>query len=42
MFEGKIVYDGPTEELTEPVIEKIYGKPMAELMIGGEYPEVNP
>jgi phosphonate transport system ATP-binding protein len=40
MFEGEIVYDGPTAELTVPVIEKIYGKPMAELMIGAEPPEV--
>jgi phosphonate transport system ATP-binding protein len=39
MFEGEIVYDGPTAELTEPVIEKIYGKPMAELMISAERPE---
>ena len=38
MFEGEIVYDGPTGELGEPVIERIYGKPMAELMIGGEVP----
>jgi phosphonate transport system ATP-binding protein len=36
MSEGEIVYDGPTAELTGPVIERIYGKPMAELMIGGE------
>ncbi|MDR2758198.1 MAG: phosphonate ABC transporter ATP-binding protein [Spirochaetaceae bacterium] len=41
MFEGEIVYDGPTAELTEAVIEKIYGKPMAELMIAGERPEAN-
>jgi phosphonate transport system ATP-binding protein len=39
MLEGEIVYDGPTAELTGPVIEKIYGKPMAELMISGERPE---
>jgi phosphonate transport system ATP-binding protein len=38
MFEGTIVYDGPTAELTRPVIEQIYGKPMAELMISGEGP----
>ncbi|MDR2258277.1 MAG: phosphonate ABC transporter ATP-binding protein [Treponema sp.] len=38
MFEGEIVYDGPTAELTGPVIEQIYGKPMAELMISGEGP----
>jgi phosphonate transport system ATP-binding protein len=36
MFEGEIVYDGPTAELGEAVIEKIYGKPMDQLMIGGE------
>jgi phosphonate transport system ATP-binding protein len=36
MFEGEIVYDGPTGDLGEAVIEKIYGKPMAELMIGGK------
>jgi phosphonate transport system ATP-binding protein len=38
MYEGEIVYDGPTAELTEPVIEKIYHKPMDQLMIGGEMP----
>jgi hypothetical protein len=32
------VYDGPTAELGEAVIEKIYGKPMDQLMIGGEVP----
>jgi phosphonate transport system ATP-binding protein len=36
MFEGTIVYDGPTAELTRPVIEKIYGKPMEQLMINAE------
>jgi phosphonate transport system ATP-binding protein len=36
MFEGEIVYDGPTGELKEAVIERIYGKPMDQLMIGGE------
>jgi ABC-type phosphate/phosphonate transport system ATPase subunit len=39
MFEGEIVYDGPTAELTAPVIEKIYGKPMSELMISAERTE---
>jgi phosphonate transport system ATP-binding protein len=39
MLEGEIVYDGPTAELTEPMIEKIYGKPMDQLMISGERPE---
>ncbi|MDR2314347.1 MAG: phosphonate ABC transporter ATP-binding protein [Spirochaetaceae bacterium] len=38
MFEGEIVYDGPTAELTKPMIEKIYGKPMEQLMISGEGP----
>jgi phosphonate transport system ATP-binding protein len=38
MFEGEIVYDGPTGELGEAVIERIYGKPMDQLMIGGEMP----
>jgi phosphonate transport system ATP-binding protein len=38
MLEGEIVYDGPAGELGEAVIEKIYGKPMAELMIGGKVP----
>jgi phosphonate transport system ATP-binding protein len=41
MLEGEIVYDGPTGELTEPVIERIYGKPMDQLMIGGESLEAN-
>jgi phosphonate transport system ATP-binding protein len=39
MFEGEIVYDGLTAELTAPVIEKIYNKPMAELMISAERTE---
>jgi phosphonate transport system ATP-binding protein len=39
MFEGEIVYDGPTPELTGPVIEQIYGKPMEQLMIAGERQE---
>jgi phosphonate transport system ATP-binding protein len=39
MFEGEIVYDGPAAELTGPVIEKIYNKPMAELMISAGRPE---
>jgi phosphonate transport system ATP-binding protein len=34
MFEGAIVYDGPAGELSAEMIEKIYGKPMEELMIG--------
>jgi phosphonate transport system ATP-binding protein len=41
MFEGEIVYDGSVTELTQPVIEKIYGKPMDQLMISGERPEAN-
>ncbi|MDR2304133.1 MAG: phosphonate ABC transporter ATP-binding protein [Treponema sp.] len=41
MFEGEIVYDGPTAELTGPVIEKIYDKPMSELMISTERQEMN-
>jgi phosphonate transport system ATP-binding protein len=41
MLEGEIVYDGPTGELTAPVIEKIYNKPMAELMISAERQEMN-
>jgi phosphonate transport system ATP-binding protein len=36
MYKGKIVYDGPTSGLTEAMIEKIYDKPMSQLMIGGE------
>jgi phosphonate transport system ATP-binding protein len=38
MFEGEIVYDGPTGELGEAMIERIYGKPMDQLMIRGEIP----
>jgi phosphonate transport system ATP-binding protein len=38
MFEGAIVYDGLTGELGGAVIEKIYGKPMEELMISGQMP----
>ena len=36
MYKGRIVYDGPTSGLSEAVIEKIYDKPMNQLMIGGE------
>jgi len=36
MSKGRIVYDGPTSELNESMIEKIYDKPMSQLMIGGE------
>jgi phosphonate transport system ATP-binding protein len=36
MFEGEIVYDGPTGELTRPIIEKIYNTPMDQLMISSE------
>jgi len=36
MCNGKIVYDGPTSGLSEAVIEKIYDKPMSQLMIGGD------
>jgi len=36
MYKGKIVYDGPTSGLTEVMIEKIYDKPMSQLMIGVE------
>jgi len=36
MSKGKIVYDGPTSALTEVMIEKIYDKPMSQLMIGTE------
>jgi len=36
MSKGKIVYDGPTSGLNESMIEKIYDKPMSQLMIGGE------
>jgi phosphonate transport system ATP-binding protein len=33
MFQGEIVYDGPTAELTDTMIEKIYNTPMDQLMI---------
>ena len=36
MSKGRIVYDGPTSGLTEATIEKIYDKPMNQLMIGVE------
>jgi phosphonate transport system ATP-binding protein len=32
MNEGQIVYDGPAAELTERMIEQIYGKPMSRLI----------
>jgi phosphonate transport system ATP-binding protein len=34
MFDGRIVYDGRSSDLTEAMIEKIYNKPMSQLMIG--------
>ena len=34
MGKGDIVYDGPTAGLTEKLIERVYGKPMDQLMIG--------
>jgi phosphonate transport system ATP-binding protein len=36
MSKGRIVYDGPTSGLTEATIERIYDKPMSQLMIGVE------
>ncbi|MDR3147206.1 MAG: phosphonate ABC transporter ATP-binding protein [Treponema sp.] len=36
MRKGEIVYDGPTAELTRAMIEKIYDKPLDQLMIRGE------
>jgi phosphonate transport system ATP-binding protein len=33
---GEIVYDGPTGKLSAETIEKIYRKPMDQLMIGGD------
>jgi phosphonate transport system ATP-binding protein len=36
MFRGEIVYDGPTAELSEVMIERIYNKPRDRLMIGRE------
>ncbi|MDR1315367.1 MAG: phosphonate ABC transporter ATP-binding protein [Spirochaetales bacterium] len=34
MYRGGIVFDGPAAELKESVIEKIYNKPIKQLMIG--------
>jgi len=36
MNKGKVIYDGPASGLTEAMIEKIYDKPMSQLMIIGE------
>jgi phosphonate transport system ATP-binding protein len=36
MCKGEIVYDGSTAELTQSMIEKIYDKPMDQLMIRGK------
>lgn len=36
MHGGRIVYDGPSRQLDEKTIENIYGRPMEQLMIGGE------
>jgi len=36
MSKAQIIYDGPASDLTEATIEKIYDKPMSQLMIGGE------
>jgi phosphonate transport system ATP-binding protein len=38
MCKGEIVYDGSTADLTQPIIEKIYDKPMDQLMIRSEIP----
>jgi phosphonate transport system ATP-binding protein len=32
---GEIIYDGPASELDGETIERIYGKPLSQLMIGG-------
>lgn len=36
LSKGKIVFDGKPEELTDEVIEKIYGTSLDNLMLGGE------
>lgn len=36
MHAGEIVYDGPSWELQDSVIETIYGKPIEQLMLGGD------
>jgi phosphonate transport system ATP-binding protein len=36
MNNGEIIYDGPVSGLTERMIERIYGKPISQLMIGGD------
>jgi phosphonate transport system ATP-binding protein len=36
MYKGEIVYNGTTANLSQHIIEKIYNKPVAQLMIGGE------
>jgi phosphonate transport system ATP-binding protein len=38
MCKGEIIYDGSTAELTQAMIEKIYNKPMDQLMIRSEIP----
>jgi phosphonate transport system ATP-binding protein len=40
MYQGEIVFDGPTETLTGGAIETIYHKPIDQLMIGGAGGEV--
>ncbi|MDR1514152.1 MAG: phosphonate ABC transporter ATP-binding protein [Synergistaceae bacterium] len=32
---GEVVYDGPTANLSEQMVERVYGKPMDQLMIKG-------
>ncbi|MDR2616040.1 MAG: phosphonate ABC transporter ATP-binding protein [Oscillospiraceae bacterium] len=35
MRDGQIIYDGPVSELGGETVERIYGKPLSQLMIGG-------
>ena len=35
MSGGEVVYDGPTANLSEQMVERVYGKPMDQLMIKG-------
>lgn len=36
MKAGKVIYDGPAKQLSSAEIEKIYDKPIEQLMLGGE------
>ncbi len=41
MRAGKVIYDGPAKQLSDEMIEQIYGKPISQLMLGGDAVNAN-